>query len=117
MVRALEPVRHGEYAENAFLAAVVVGLTPTVFHWSGLVVGGLLLGLVAPTLRRAVVSGLFFGLAVVVAFLVYLLTVGALDPYLDMGAITYLSVGIAFLLPTIAAVAARGLTARPTPES
>jgi hypothetical protein len=60
-----------------------------------------------------VVNGLFFGLAVLVAFLVYLLTVGALDPYLDMGALTYLSVAIAFFLPTVAAVAARGMTARP----
>ena len=111
MAGFFEPVREGRHAETAFLLAVTAGLVASAVHWAGLVLGGVLVGLVAPTLRRSVVIGLFFGFTVIVAFLVYLLVVGAASAYVAMGVLFYLSVAIAVLVPTLAAVAARGLTA------
>ncbi|MEF8776720.1 MAG: hypothetical protein V5A43_09505 [Haloarculaceae archaeon] len=111
MDRITEPLRHGRHAESAFLLAVVVGLVASAVHWAGLVLGGALVGFVAPTLRRSLVTGLFFGFTVFVAFLVYLLVVGAASKYAAMGMLLYLSVAIAVLLPPIAALAVRGLTA------
>ena len=107
----LEVVREGRHAETAFLLAVALGLVASAFHWAGLILGGLLVGLVAPTVRRSVVTGLFFGFTVFVAFLAYLLVVGAASAYVAMGVLFYLSVAIAVLVPTLAAVAVRGLTA------
>jgi hypothetical protein len=104
-------VRQGDRAETVLLAAIVVGLVATAVSWWGLLLGGGLVGLAAPTLRRALVTGLYFGFTVLVAFLVYLLVVGALGPYLAMGALFYLSVAIAVVVPTLSALAARGLTA------
>lgn len=111
MRRIADPLRHGRYAESAFLVAVVVGLVASAVHWAGLVLGGALVGVVAPTLRRSLVTGLFFGFTVFVAFLVYLLVVGGASKYVSMGMLFYLSAAIAFLLPVVAAVASRGLTA------
>lgn len=46
------------------LAAAVAGLALATVHWSGLLVGGALVGLCWPTLRRALVAGLGFGVVV-----------------------------------------------------
>lgn len=108
---ALRSLRHGERAETVLLAAVVVGLVATAVSWWGLVLGGVLVGLTAPSLRRALLVGLYFGFTVLVAFLVYLLVVVALGKFTGMGALFSLSVAVAFLVPTLAALATRGLTA------
>lgn len=110
MAVTIAELRTGRHAETAFLAAVVVGLILTAVHWVGLLLGGALVGLFAPSVSRALLTGLFFAVAVVVTWLVYLLVVGDLGAYLGMGIITYLSLGVAFVLPVLAAIAARGLT-------
>jgi hypothetical protein len=50
---------------TATLGAAVAGLALVSVHWGGLVAGGALVGLCWPTLRRALVAGLGFGLAVI----------------------------------------------------
>lgn len=63
-----EPRVHGP----AVAGAIVVGLVISWFHWLGLVLGGALVGLVSPTVRRALVGGLGFGVVVLIAFAVTL---------------------------------------------
>jgi hypothetical protein len=105
-----EWVQTGERAEVALVVAFSVGLVAAVLHWSGLVVGGVLLGLVAPSVRRAVITGGYLGATVVAAFCLSLLATGALSAYLSMGAVTLASVGLGVSLPALAAGATRGLT-------
>ena len=110
-VRAVrERVRTGDRADVAFAVAFLLGLLAPVVHWSGLVVGGALVGLVAPTVRRALLTGIYLGVAVVVAFCLFLFVTGALGPYLSMGVVLLASVGLGIAVPTLAAGAARGLT-------
>lgn len=66
------------------LAGAVGALLATV-HWSGLLVGGALVGLAWPTLRRALVAGLGFGVAVVAVFALELALAGSLSEVLAMG--------------------------------
>jgi len=66
------------------LAGAVGALLATV-HWSGLLVGGALVGLAWPTLRRALVAGLGFGVAVVAVFALELALAGTLSETLSMG--------------------------------
>ncbi|KTG10106.1 hypothetical protein AUR64_10950 [Haloprofundus marisrubri] len=105
----LAPVRTGRYAEFALVVATVVGLAATAVHWAGLLVGGVLVGLVATSLSRAVVNGLTFGLVVLVAFAAWLLYEGGLETALQTGQIGLLTVAVAFVLPLAAAVAVRAL--------
>ena len=66
------------------LAGAFGALLATV-HWSGLLVGGALVGLAWPTLRRALVAGLGFGVAVVAVFALELALAGTLGAVLAMG--------------------------------
>ncbi|QCJ47956.1 hypothetical protein [Haloprofundus sp. MHR1] len=106
---ALAPIRTGRYAELALILATAVGVAATTVHWTGLVVGGVLVGLVATSLSRAVVNGLTFGLVVLFAFAAWLLYEGALSTALQTGQIGVLTVVAAFALPLAAAVAVRAL--------
>jgi hypothetical protein len=67
-------------------------------HWSGLVVGGVAVGLVSRSLPRALGAGLAFGLVVLAVFLASLQSAGTLDAALGMGQFT----AIALLLPLVA---------------
>lgn len=106
----LRSVRSGRTGDLALLVAVGGGLAASTLHWGGLVLGGLLVGLVAPSFRRAVLHGLYFGGTVLVAFGLYLWLLGGLGAYAAMGQVFFLSVAIGLLVPPLAAGAARGLT-------
>lgn len=65
----LERVRTEPRPHAAAVAvAVVLGLVLSWLHWMGLVLGGALVGLLAPTLRRAVLGGVAFGGVVLLVF-------------------------------------------------
>jgi hypothetical protein len=100
----------GARADVALVVAFSLGLVAAVVHWSGLLVGGILLGLVAPSVRRAVLTGVYLGVMVVVTFSLYLFAIGALTAYLSMDAVALASVGLGIALPALAAGATRGLT-------
>lgn len=86
---------------NRWRAAVFAGglgaLLATV-HWSGLLLGGALVGLAWPTLRRAVVAGLGFGVVVAGVFVVEIAIAGSLSSVLGMGVIGAIPV----LVPLVA---------------
>ena len=101
-------VRHGRYSEPAVVLAFPVGVALATVHWLGLVAAGALVGLLAPTLRRAVALGFTLGLVVVLTFVGYLAVFGAATPFLSMGPITWLTIALGVVLPTLGA-ALRGL--------
>lgn len=99
----------GERGEPAMLAAFALGVPLGAVHWAGLVAGGALLGLVAPTFGRALLYGLYLGGLVFVAFAVALLWFGALGRFAGTGQLAALSLVVSFALPTLAAGGVRGL--------
>ena len=100
---ALTDLREGDRAELVMGVAFVVGVVLSMIHWTGLVAGGVLVGLAAPSLRRAFLSGLYLGGTVLLLFALSLLLVGAFGRWATMGQLTLLSVGASLLLPTLGA--------------
>ncbi|WP_436343332.1 hypothetical protein [Natronorubrum sp. FCH18a] len=90
----------------ATLLAVGLGLLLSWLHWFGLVLGGALVALVAPTLRRGVVGAIGFGVVVLVAFALALgSSAGAV---LEMTPVVYLVVASAIGMPVLGSLV-RGL--------
>lgn len=108
--RVRDSLRTGERAPLVQTVVFLLALAAPVVHWSGLVVGGALVGIVAPTLRRALIAGLYVGGLVVGLFAVFMWTQGALRAYTSMGIVFLASVGVGVGLPILAAGAVRGLT-------
>lgn len=104
-----DSLRFGRLREPALLVATLVGLAASTVHWSGLVLGGVLVGLIARSLPRALVNGLTFGLVVVLAFGGWLVAVGALSTWATTGLLALVSVASAFVLPALGALAVRSL--------
>lgn len=92
----------------AAAVAAVVGLALSTVHWSGLLLGGALVGWAWPTLGRATLAGLGFGLLALVAFGLALGASGTLPAALGMGAITYVTVATALVLGALGGLS-RGL--------
>jgi hypothetical protein len=105
----LTELRAGPLADRLTLAAFTVGVVLGPLHPAGLVAGGVLVGLVAPTLRRALLFGLYLGGLVLLVFALSLLLVGTLGPVAGMGQLTLLSVAVGLGLPTLGAVGVRGV--------
>ncbi|WP_416839324.1 hypothetical protein [Haloferax sp. DFSO52] len=105
----LEPVRTGHRAELALVVATVVGLAAASIHWAGLVLGGILVGVLATSVSRAVVQGVTFGALAISVHIGRLWIAGALDPFFETGILAVVTVAIGFVLPTVAAVGARAL--------
>ena len=89
-------------------AATLVGLLLASVHWSGIIAGGALVGLCWPTLRRALVAGVAFGLVVLVAAVVQFALAGSLTQYLAMGPLVAVSVAVPLVAGPLGATA-RGL--------
>jgi hypothetical protein len=105
---ALTDLREGDRADVLLTAAFVVGVLLGTVHWAGLVAGGVLVGLAAPSLRRAFLSGLYLGGTVLLLFALSLLVVGTFGKWAAMGQLTLLSVGASLALPPLGA-GVRGL--------
>ncbi|KAB1196638.1 MULTISPECIES: hypothetical protein [Haloferax] len=105
----LSEVRTGRRAELALVVATVVGLAAASAHWAGLVVGGVLVGLLATSVSRAVVQGVTFGGIALSVHVGRLWLRGALDPFFETGILLVVTVAIGFVLPTVAAVGTRAL--------
>ncbi|WP_410765063.1 hypothetical protein [Haloferax sp. DFSO60] len=106
----LSAIRTGRYAELALVVATAVGLAVSTVHWGGLVAGGVLVGVLATSVRYAVVSGLTFGGLALALQTALVWRSGGLAAYFEMGIILVLSVTIGFALPMLGAVGARALT-------
>ncbi len=87
----------------ALAGAAALGVLVAWFHWLGLVVGGALVALVAPSLRRGAAYALAFGVLVLVAFAVSIGDSILLVP--EMRPIVYVTVASAVGLPLLGSVA------------
>jgi hypothetical protein len=114
--RALTEFREGD--EPAWtLAAFAVGLVavfvamavPAVPPATGLVVGGVLVGLVARSQVRALTLGCYFGGTVLVAWALGLVLFGVFGPVAGAWPLSALAVALGIGVPALAAVAVRGL--------
>jgi len=103
-------IRTGDLADPAMAVAFLLGLVLAPLHWSGVIVGGALLGLTAPTVRRALVLGLTYGLVVLFLFAVWLLFQGVFGKFVGIGQLALVTVVFGLVLPPLAAVGVRGLT-------
>lgn len=103
----LERVRTEHRPHVAAVAvAVALGLLLSWLHWVGLLVGGALVALVSPTLRRGIAGAIGFGAVVLVAFA---LSLGdSAWTVLEMTPVSYLVVASAFGLPVLGSLA-RGI--------
>lgn len=80
--------------------AIVLGLAMTAFHWLGILLGGVLIGLVAPNTRRALLYGAVWGVFVGAVSVVWLGLAG-IGPSMAAGQLWGVSLGAALVLGTI----------------
>lgn len=110
---AVRERRGDELVLGAFLlglvAVLATTLLPAIPPGTGLVVGGLLVGLVARSLARALQLGLYFGGLVLLCWGGGLVLFGVLGAVAAATPLSLLAVVLGFALPTLAAVAVRGL--------
>ncbi|PSP58936.1 hypothetical protein BRC73_07415 [Halobacteriales archaeon QH_7_66_37] len=93
--------RTPRYHWAGLLVACVVGLVLANVHWVGLVAGGALVGLVATTLRRALLAGLCFGVLALATWGAVLLWHGTLGGVLGTGLFAGLGAAIALAAPVL----------------
>lgn len=101
-------LRQGPRTELLSVALFVLALALGALHWAGLVVGGALVGFVAPSLRRAVVMGVYLGSVTVFLFAGWLLFNGVLGKAVATGQLFVLTVAVGFLFPVFGSTV-RGL--------
>lgn len=89
------------YRLSALALACLLGLVLASFHWSGIVAGGALVGILATSLRRAVLFGLGFGLFVVVAWILLLVATVDTANVVAMNELALLPVAMALLLAVL----------------
>lgn len=114
MIEPLRWLRTGPHAETALALAFVVGLLATTVHWIGLVLGGVLVGLLAPSTSRATVLGFEFGLTVLVTYAAVLLWYGVLGAVFGAFPLSVGLIAIAVGLPTLVAAVVGYATALDT---
>jgi len=105
----LAAVRSGRGADLALVLATVLGLVATAVHWTGLVLAGALVGVVASSHARALVHGLSFGGVALLSFAAWLAVSGSLLAWTETGQVFLLTVATAVALPSLAAVSIRGI--------
>ena len=92
------------------LAAVFVAMAvPAVPPGTGLVVGGVLVGLLARSQVRALTLGCYFGGTVLVAWALGLVLFGVFGPVAAAWPLSGLAVALGLVVPALAAVAVRRL--------
>lgn len=99
----LRPVRSGRFADPATALAWAVGAAATVYHPAGLAVAGLLLGVVATSVERAVASGASFGIVAAGAGIAWLVSTGSLPPGLSLSFVEALLLSL-LAPPAVAAI-------------
>lgn len=96
-------VRTGRFADAASALAWLVGAATTVAHPAGLLVAGLLFGIVATSIERAVAAAASFGIVAVAAGAVWLAVTGSLPPTHGLDPVEIVAMAL-LGPPTVAAV-------------
>lgn len=92
----------------AATGAVAVGLVAAQVHWLGFVLGGALVALGQPSLRRGLIAALGFGLVAWLAFAARLAAAGDLGLFVGMGQVLAVTTAIP-LAGSLLGALARGL--------
>lgn len=100
-------VRTGRFADAATALAWAVGAAVTALHPAGLAVAGLLLGLVATSIARAVAAGASFGIVAAAAGVAWLAVIGS--PPQIWGVEPAVAIALAVLVPPAVAASVRVL--------
>jgi len=90
------------------LVAIVVGVALSTVHWLGLVAGGALVGLLAASVRRAVLAALGFGVIVLLVWVVLFAFAGSLGEVLATGRLVVVGTAMGLLAPVLGSLA-RGI--------
>lgn len=85
----------------AYLVTIVAGLGLATVHWLGLVAAGTLVGLVATSLKRALMAGFGFGLLALAFWFVRLSVEGSLGEVLATGEFVVIAVVIGIVGPLL----------------
>lgn len=85
----------------AVIVTCLLGLGLATVHWLGLIVGGALVGLVATTLKRALLAGFGFAVLVLVVWAGLFVIGGVFGKVVAMGQITAISVAMGVVLPVL----------------
>ncbi len=85
------------------LVGFAIGLIISYFHWVGLIVGGLAVGIASRNLRTALAAGLAFGIMVWLAFIAMLSVNGMAGKFFAMSPLSYLSLLLTVVATTISA--------------
>ena len=99
----LTALRNGDRADLLLAIAFVLGIGLSTVHWTGLIAGGVVVGLTARSLRRAFVLGLYLGGTVLLLFVVSLLLAGTVGRWAGLGQLTALSIATSLVLPPLGA--------------
>lgn len=83
----------------ALLLATGIGLGLASVHWTGLVAGGALVGLVATSLKRALLAGVGFGVTALVVWFGTLVASGVLGKVLATGQFVWIAVAVGVAAP------------------
>lgn len=83
----------------AYLVAIVAGLGLATVHWLGLVAAGALVGLVATSLKRALMAGFGFGVVALAFWFIRLAVEGTLGEVLATGEFVVIAVVIGIVGP------------------
>ena len=92
----------------ATLVAALLSLAVVWLHWLGFVLGGALVALAQPSLRRGLLAGFGFGVLAWLAFAGWLMLTGDLARYLGMGQVLAVSTAVP-LVGALLGSLARGL--------
>jgi hypothetical protein len=90
------------------LGGALVAFAVVTVHWLGFVLGGAVVALAQPSLRRGLLAGLAFGVLAWLAFAGWLAFTGDLARYLGMGEVLAVSTAIP-LVGSLLGSLARGL--------
>ncbi|MFB6103762.1 MAG: hypothetical protein ABEJ57_01570 [Halobacteriaceae archaeon] len=82
----LTPIREDPGRRRiAVLAALALGIGVASMHWLGIVAAGALVGVFAPSPRRAILWGIGVGVIIVATFVLQAVAVGTADRLLGAG--------------------------------
>lgn len=101
----IDPEGGSGLATARYGIVLVVGVLASSIHWFGLLLGGVLLGVLAPTTRRGVAYGAAFGLLVWALFVGRMVMNGVI-PTMDSAQLFVTSVAISVLLGAVGGTAA-----------
>ena len=107
MTTTLTRLRSGRRAELALALAFAVGLLAATVHWTGLLVGGALVGILSVSTGRAAVLGFEFGLVILITYAFVLAWYGVLGAVFGAFPLSVGLVAVALGVPTVTAVVVR----------